>query len=51
VVWGSDRPVFTTNPGSTLTDWVNAVKVIVAGASADEQERLFALNAERIYRV
>lgn len=49
VVWGSDRPVFTLN--GTLTQWVNAAKTIVSGASVAEQEQLFWRNAERIYRV
>jgi predicted TIM-barrel fold metal-dependent hydrolase len=49
VVWGSDRPVLTLN--GTLTKWVETVKTIVAGASADEQARLFHRNAERIYRI
>jgi len=49
VVWGSDRPVLTLN--GTLTQWVEAVKHIVAGASVDEQSQLFHRNAERIYRV
>lgn len=48
VVWGSDRPVLTLN--GTLTQWVEASKAIVAGASADEQAQLFSRNAERIYR-
>ena len=49
VVWGSDRPVLTLN--GTLTQWVNAVRTIVAGASADEQSALFYRNAERVYGV
>lgn len=49
VVWGSDRPVLTVN--GTLTQWVEATRAIVAGASADEQEKLFFRNAERIYRL
>ena len=49
VVWGSDRPVLTVN--GTLTQWVEATKAIVGGASLDEQEKLFFRNAERVYRV
>jgi predicted TIM-barrel fold metal-dependent hydrolase len=49
VVWGSDRPVLMLN--GTLTQWVEASKAIVAGASADEQAQLFSRNAERIYRL
>lgn len=49
VVWGSDRPVLTVN--GSLTQWVEAVQTIVAGAGADEQAKLFSRNAERIYRL
>lgn len=49
VVWGSDRPVLTVN--GTLTQWVNVVREIVSGASADEQAALFHRNAERAYRI
>ena len=47
VVWGSDRPVLTVN--GSLTAWVEASKTLVAGASADEQAKLFSRNAERVY--
>ncbi len=50
VVWGSDHPVATLT-GGTLTDWVNAARAIVAGASEDEQAALFHRNAERVYRL
>lgn len=50
VVWGSDHPVATVT-GGTLTDWVNAARTIVSGASEDEQAALFHRNAEHIYRV
>jgi predicted TIM-barrel fold metal-dependent hydrolase len=49
VVFGSDRPVLTIN--GSLTQWVEALKAIVAGASADEQSKLFHRNAERVYRL
>ena len=49
VVWGSDRPVLTVN--GTLTQWVEAAKTIVARATPEEQAKLFARNAERIYRI
>lgn len=49
VVWGSDHPVIRLT--ADLTQWVNASKAIVAGASAGEQAKLFHQNAERIYRV
>lgn len=50
VVWGSDHPVATTTGGS-LTDWVNATREIIGGASEDEQARLLHRNAQRIYKV
>jgi len=49
VVWGSDHPVIRLT--ADLTQWVNATKAIVAGASAGEQAKLFHQNAERVYRV
>ena len=49
VVFGSDRPVLTVN--GSLTQWVNALRTIVAGASTSEQEKLFSRNAARIYRL
>jgi predicted TIM-barrel fold metal-dependent hydrolase len=49
VVWGSDRPVLTVN--GTLTQWVEATRTIVAGASEGEREKLFFRNAERVYRI
>jgi predicted TIM-barrel fold metal-dependent hydrolase len=49
VVFGSDRPVLTLN--GTLTRWVEALRVLLAGASGDEQARLYHRNAERIYRI
>ncbi|WP_055046370.1 amidohydrolase family protein [Devosia sp. A16] len=49
VVWGSDYPVLTLT--ADLTRWVNASREIVAGASPDEQAKLFHRNAERIYRI
>jgi predicted TIM-barrel fold metal-dependent hydrolase len=48
-VWGSDHPVVTLF--ADLTKWVNASREIVAGASVDEQEKLFFRNAERVYRI
>ena len=41
VVWGSDHPVATIT-GGTLTDWVNATREIINGASADEQAQTAA---------
>jgi len=49
VVWGSDYPVLTLT--ADLGRWVAATKEIVAGASPDEQAKLFHRNAERIYRI
>lgn len=49
VIFGSDRPVLTVN--GSLTQWVDALKEIVNGASHDEQSKLFHRNAERLYRL
>lgn len=49
VVWGSDHPVCTLT--ADLGRWVAAIRELVAGASTDEQEKLFFRNAERIYRL
>ena len=49
VVWGSDHPVCTRT--STLTRWVNAAREFVAGATEEEQRKLFHRNAERIYGI
>lgn len=49
VVFGSDYPVLTLT--SDLSGWVTALREIVAGASDDEQAKLFHRNAERIYRL
>ncbi|MBB4123327.1 amidohydrolase family protein [Martelella radicis] len=49
VVWGSDFPVCTLF--ASLEDWVAASKELVADASADEQKKLFSVNAEKVYRL
>lgn len=49
VVWGSDHPVVTLT--GSLTRWVEAMREIIKGASADEQAKLWHGNAERIYRI
>jgi predicted TIM-barrel fold metal-dependent hydrolase len=49
IVWGSDYPVLTLT--ADLARWVGATREIVAGASPDEQAKLFHRNAERIYRI
>lgn len=49
VVWGSDHPVVTR--GGSLTDWVNATRTLISGASETEQNQLLNGNASRIYRL
>jgi predicted TIM-barrel fold metal-dependent hydrolase len=49
VMWGSDWPVCTLS--STLQRWVDAALTLTAGASAEDRDKLFHRNAERIYRV
>lgn len=49
LVWGSDHPVVTLF--ADLTSWVRASREIVARCSAEEQEKLFFRNAERVYRL
>jgi predicted TIM-barrel fold metal-dependent hydrolase len=49
VVFGGDWPVCNTT--STLGRWVEIIKEIVSDESADNQEKLFSKNAERIYRL
>ncbi len=49
VVWGSDHPVCTLT--ANLERWVAATRELVAGASQDEQSKLFHRNAERIYQL
>lgn len=49
VVFGSDYPVVTKT--GTLTRWVEALREIVSPQSLDSQQKLFAANAERIYRI
>ncbi len=47
VVWGSDWPVCTLT--ADLTRWVEATRVLVAGASDDERRNLYSANARRLY--
>jgi L-fuconolactonase len=47
VVFGSDWPVCTLR--STVGQWVEAVKWIVADESLENQRRLFHDNAARFY--
>ena len=49
VVFGGDWPVCNTT--ASLGRWVEILKEIVAQESAGNQEKLFAQNAERIYRL
>jgi len=49
VVWGSDHPVVTLK--SSLTQWVEIINALLAGASADEKARLLRENARRVYRL
>jgi len=49
VVFGGDWPVCNTT--ASLGRWVEIIKEIVAKESITNQEKLFAKNAERIYRL
>jgi predicted TIM-barrel fold metal-dependent hydrolase len=49
VMFGSDWPVCTLS--ATLRQWVGALREIVAGATEDQQRRLFHDNAVRVYRL
>ena len=49
VVWGSDWPVCTLT--ADLTRWVRATHELTSGCTESERERLFSLNAQRIYRL
>ena len=49
VVFGGDWPVCTL--GSSLSQWIAALKQIVAKRPAAMQEKLFGLNAEQLYRL
>ncbi|WP_419760301.1 amidohydrolase family protein [Acidisoma sp.] len=49
VVWGSDWPVCTLT--ADLTRWVQATHELTSSCTDDERERLFSLNARRIYRL
>ena len=49
IVWGSDSPVCTL--GGEIGTWVAALHTIVDGASAAEKDRLFQVNAKRIWKL
>jgi predicted TIM-barrel fold metal-dependent hydrolase len=48
-VFGGDWPVCTL--GSSLAQWTAALKEIVANRPEEIQEKLFSLNAERLYQL
>ena len=47
VIWGSDWPVCTL--GGNLSTWVAATHALTQGVSADERNRLYHLNAKRLW--
>lgn len=49
VLWGGDWPV--CNLTSSLRQWVEVIREIVAGEDATNQYKLFSGNARRIYRL
>ena len=49
VIFGGDWPVCTL--GSTLAQWIVALKEIVANRPSEMQEKLFSLNAKRLYQL
>jgi len=49
VMFGSDWPVCTL--ASSMGRWVAALLELTAAASADEKDRLFRRNAQRVYRL
>jgi predicted TIM-barrel fold metal-dependent hydrolase len=49
VVWGGDWPVCTL--ASTLARWTEATRELTRGAGESKLEKLFHVNAERIYRI
>jgi len=49
VVWGGDWPVCTLT--ATLSTWLAATQALTLGCSQSERERLFSLNARRIWRL
>jgi predicted TIM-barrel fold metal-dependent hydrolase len=49
VVWGSDWPICTLT--ASLSTWLAAIQALTRGCSQDERERLFSLNAHRIWRL
>ena len=49
VVFGGDWPVCTL--GASLSDWVAALRQIVKDRSEIQQQKLFHINAERLYNL
>lgn len=49
VVWGSDSPVCTLQ--SSLDQWVATTHALLAGASADERDKVLQGNARRIWNI
>jgi len=49
VVFGGDWPVCTV--GASLSEWVSALRQIVHNRPEIQQEKLFHLNAERLYNL
>ncbi|MFB2562913.1 amidohydrolase family protein [Rhizobium sp. IMFF44] len=47
VIWGSDWPVCTL--GGNLSTWVAATHTLMQGVSSDERNRLYRLNAKRLW--
>ncbi len=47
VIWGSDWPVCTL--AGNLSTWVAATHTLMQGASADERNSLYHLNAKRLW--
>jgi predicted TIM-barrel fold metal-dependent hydrolase len=47
VIWGSDWPVCTL--GGNLSTWVAATHALTQGVSSDERNRLYHLNAKRLW--
>jgi predicted TIM-barrel fold metal-dependent hydrolase len=55
-IFGADRVMIASNfptdrPFGTLAGFYDAYRALLAGASEEERARLFARNAERIYRI
>lgn len=49
VVWGGDWPVCTL--AGTLPQWTSLIGEILAGETRENREKLFTLNARRLYKL